>query len=223
MLTLLKSIASKLPHWLLLVAGLSVAIGPAVAGWLTADGFSRAAAEWTRAIGLLVLVLAWAKQPPATNDASKSTQRGLVRIPAMVLVLCVGLLVLSAVTAGGGARHRATASRMARSELVSLGGCSGTAKPPVGPVVTDIGQIILSCGGTILTAVENGATTFEQITEALAGSTCGPVTVAEVEQIVQLFTGANSLDGGTLPYDVVARAAVPATRAKLLGLKHGGA
>jgi hypothetical protein len=102
---------------------------------------------------------------------------------------------------------------------MTVGGVAGCGAKTL-PVAADVTQVILSCGGAILTAVEKGATTFEEIVTALAGSTCGVVTVAEIEQIVQLFMGPSPLEGGTLPLDIQVRLRAPETQAKLKALHH---
>jgi len=114
----------------------------------------------------------------------------------------------------------AAAAIAASATLHSAEGTKGCNSTNTVPVAADVTQIVLSCGSAVLTAVEHGATTFEEIVTALAGSTCGPVTVAEVESIVQLFMGNSLIEGGTLPLDVAARARAPEMQAKLKALHH---
>ena len=134
---------------------------------------------------------------------------------AIIAVMSLALLAI-------GSRPSSSVSHVMRTEIVAGGaqGCGGTLPPATGPVAVDVTQIVLSCGGAILTAVEKGATTFEEIVAALQGSTCGPVTLAEVEQIVQLFMGTSPVEGGTLPLDVAQRVRAPEMQAKLKALHH---
>jgi hypothetical protein len=133
---------------------------------------------------------------------------------AFIVVLSIALLAI-------GSRSRSSAVPVAYTHVeIAAGGVTGCNNPNTVPVVTDVGQIIISCGDAVLTAVEKGATTFEEIVAALAGSTCGPVTVAEVQSIVQLFMGTSSLEAGTLPLDIMHRLQVPETQAKLKVLHH---
>jgi hypothetical protein len=130
--------------------------------------------------------------PPAPPTVSG--QRGFVDTGVMVM-LSVGALVI-AMFCG----------------VVACG-------PKTGPIANDVGQIVLTCGEAILSAVQSGQTTFEEIAAALTGSACGPITATEVEAIVQLLTGTGG-DAGTLPYNIAKAAAEPGLRAKLLAVHH---
>jgi hypothetical protein len=130
---------------------------------------------------------------------------------AFTVMLSLALLAI-------GSRSSSSVNQTARTEIAA-GGMAGCG-PKTLPVTGDVTQIILSCGGAVLTAVEKGATTFEEIVTALQGSTCGTVTVAEVEQIVQLFMGPSPLEGGTLPLDIATRVRAPEMQTKLKALHH---
>jgi hypothetical protein len=70
------------------------------------------------------------------------------------------------------------------------------------PAVTaDVGQVTICVEQAILTQVQAGATTFEDIAVAI-GASCGVITAQEVQNIINLWTSGDVDAGTTTPFSV---------------------
>jgi hypothetical protein len=97
----------------------------------------------------------------------------------------------------------------------------GCAKIPA--VTTDVSQVTICVEEAIIAQVAAGATTFEDLAAAV-GASCGPITVQEIQNIVDLWTSGTT-DGGAAVLanarpKLAAAMADQAFVGKLKALKH---